>query len=239
MNARFSTIAIAGAVAAAAIGAGQAVAHAAQDLPHFARPATVTFTAVNAPSTVDFRSSPNWNYAGSTGFLAGDQMGLVCWEYGGSAGPYANTLWYEAVDYTRGGSGWVNDHYLSTPGTAAAPQPQGNECSPSGYGNFPYHYPAGPTFTVVNTGSNGNTSGTFSNSPNPNDYNSTSGFYIEGDAVQLYCYEYGAAVGQYGNQLWYLAEDQAHGGTYGWINDHYLNTPGTAANPMPQTPSHC
>jgi hypothetical protein len=55
------------------------------------------------------------------------------------------------------------------------------------------------------------------------------------DTIGLACYYFGHATGPYGNTLWYLAEDISNN-TYGWINDHYLNTPGTAANPDPQTP---
>jgi len=34
--------------------------------------------------------------------------------------------------------------------------------------------------------------------------------------------------------LWYLAEDM-NNQTFGWVNDHNLCTPDTAANPVPET----
>ena len=56
-----------------------------------------------------------------------------------------------------------------------------------------------------------------------------------GDSVYLFCYAWGSAVAPYGNTLWYFAENDSRGGTQGWVNDHFLDTPGTAANPQPQT----
>jgi hypothetical protein len=189
------------------------------------------FQVLNAPSPVAFRGSPNWSYPTSVGFVSGNSMGLECYEYGAPAGPYDNRLWYEAIDYANGYAGWINDHYLSTPGTAAHPQPQTAECLPSGYGG---QFNSGPTYQVVEAA----TSQYFDNSPNSGDYNGSSGYYDNGDNVQLYCYEYGAPTGPYGNPLWYIAYDPARG-TYGWINDHYLNTPDTAAHPIPEANYPC
>jgi hypothetical protein len=64
----------------------------------------------------------------------GYTVALDCWAYGDPVGPYGNRLWYFAEQYspqpTQGdGQGWINDHYLDTPGTAANPQPIGPECS--------------------------------------------------------------------------------------------------------------
>jgi hypothetical protein len=189
------------------------------------------FHVVNAPSAVAFRGSPNWNFPTSTGFTNGDSIGLDCYEFGGPAGPYGNTLWYDATDNVNGYSGWINDHYLSTPGTAANPQPQTAECLPSGYGG---QFASGPTYQVVGAAS----SQYFDNSPKSGDYTGSDGYYDNGDSVQLYCFEYGAPTGPYGNPLWYIAYDGARG-TFGWINDHYLNTPDTAAHPVPETSIQC
>jgi hypothetical protein len=107
---------------------------------------------------------------------------LNCYYWGTPAGPYGNTLWYEAETDTQFPiDGLINDHYLNTPDTAANSQPQTAHC-PFGAGTgMGLAYP-------------------------------------------------------YGNILWYLGEDITND-TYGWINDHYLSTPGTAANPQPQTGS--
>jgi len=43
-------------------------------------------------------------------------------------GPYGNTLWYYAADVDNNTHGWINDYYLTTPGTATAPQPQTGHC---------------------------------------------------------------------------------------------------------------
>jgi hypothetical protein len=190
------------------------------------------FDATNAPGTVWFRSSPNWDYPTSGGFANGNSIGLYCYEFGGPAGPYRNTLWYYAIDNANGSKGWINDHYLDTPGTAANPSPQTGECAPSGFGT---RYDNGPLFAVVNV----QDWQYFDNSPNVSDNDSQSGYYLNGDVVQLYCYEFGGPAGPYGNVLWYLAYDQLRGGTYGWINDHYLDTPDSAARPVPQTSRHC
>jgi hypothetical protein len=67
-------------------------------------------------------------------------------------------------------------------------------------------------------------------SPNPSFATSLS--MSDGTQLVLGCYLYGAPAGPYGNTLWYKLQ-------FGyWINDHYLNTPGTAASPQPQT-QHC
>ena len=189
------------------------------------------FHAVNAPSPVAFRGSPNWSYPDSFGFVTGNSMGLECYELGAPAGPYDNPLWYEAINYVTGYAGWINDHYLSTPGTAAHPQPQTGECLRSGGG---VQFNGGPTYQVVEAAA----SQYFDNSPNSGDYTAASGYYDNGDSVQLYCDEFGAPAGQYGNTLWYIAYDPARG-TYGWINDHYLNTPDTAAHPVPEANYPC
>jgi hypothetical protein len=90
------------------------------------------FTAVNADGGVYWRNSPNWSDTDQIpgyGFYNGDQMYLVCYSYGGAVAPYGNTLWYFAYDDSRGDTaGWVNDHFLNTPGTAASPQPQTGHC---------------------------------------------------------------------------------------------------------------
>lgn len=52
--------------------------------------------------------------------------------------------------------------------------------------------------------------------------------------MSLYCYAYGGPAGPYGNVLWYYAED-LNTQTFGWVNDHYLSTPDTAANPVPES----
>lgn len=214
------------------IGAGTVALAAPRSVTAAARPAVNNrFHVVNAPSTIAFRSSPDWNYPTSGGFVNGDTIGLDCYEFGGPVGPYGNTLWYDAVDNADGYTGWINDHYLSTPGTAASPQPQTAECLPSGYGG---QFASGPTYQVIGAAS----SQYFDNSPKSSDNNGSSGYYDNGDSVQLFCYEFGNPTGPYGNQLWYLAHDAARG-TYGWVNDHYLNTPDTAAHPVPETSRPC
>ncbi|WP_019630406.1 hypothetical protein [Actinomadura atramentaria] len=97
------------------------------------------FTVVNADGGVYWRNSPNWSDTSRIpgwGVYNGDRLALNCYAYGGAVAPYGNTLWYYAVDLSRGPvdqygnhpSGWVSDHYLNTPGTAANPQPQTLPC---------------------------------------------------------------------------------------------------------------
>jgi hypothetical protein len=187
------------------------------------------WTAVGAPGAVSFRNSPNWNDVGDVGgFVNGQIVELSCYEFGGPAGPYSNTLWYIAYDESTNAVGWINDHYLNTPGTAAAPQPQAGVCDDtSGYGVGDNNY-SGAVFSAVNA------AGTVAwrNFPNWN-HSSNIGFG-NGDAIDLGCYTYGGVAGPYDNTLWYHAYDRSRN-SYGWINDHNLNTPGTAAAPRPQT----
>lgn len=190
------------------------------------------FTAENAPNPVAFRNSPNWGDASSRlpGFRTGQRMALICYEFGGPAGPYGNTLWYWAWDQSLGlVGGWVNDHYLNTPGTAAHPEPQTSstckQTSGSGEGQGDY---SGRIFSAVNA-SGGIAWRNFPAWNYPASRN-----VGQGDLINLGCYMYGGAAGPYGNTLWYSAFDEKTD-TYGWINDHYLSTPGTAASPQPQT----
>jgi hypothetical protein len=181
-------------------------------------PASASGNFWHAVGSASWHSSPFDESAGG-GFRTGDGMVLSCYEYGAPAGPYSNTLWYFAKDLANNAFGWINDHYLDTPGTAANPQPQTWEC----------YFPQGTD--AVNA-----PSGVYwRNSPHWNDvYSAPTTGFNNGDWIHLDCYEFGGPAGPYGNTLWYYADDGTTG-SGGWINDHYLDTPGTAAHPQPQT----
>ncbi|MEU5934420.1 hypothetical protein [Micromonospora sp. NPDC047187] len=205
---------------------------AAQSGPRLADTKTTTRAAVssswwNAVGSGSLRANPHTDYGNAGTFGAGDSMWLQCYFFGGPAGQYGNKLWYWAYNYTRGEQGFINDTNLNTPGTAANPQPQAEPCLPAGTGSD-YNYPGDPQFKVVNAASTVN----WGNSPSTM---WAAGFgFVNNDTAQLHCYFFGGPAGQYGNKLWYLAYD-VNRNTYGWINDTNLNTPGTAANPQPQT----
>lgn len=179
------------------------------------------WTVVNGP-VVWYNSANASRDANPSGsFTNGEQLDLACYEFGGPAGPYGDPLWY--LTYTGQGFEFINDHYLNTPGTAAHPSPQGLPCFGPGYGDA---YPFGPYYSAVG-------SAIWSNEPSTG-FNTDFGFG-NGDQMSLYCYTYGGAAGPYNNILWYLADDTTNH-TYGWVNDHYLSTPDTAANPIPEAP---
>lgn len=116
----------------------------------------------------------------------------------------------------------------ASPARAAAPAVGAAAVRP-----FEDHCPGGTycEWNVVNA-----TGGLYwRNSPNVNDRNYALPLLQNGEPMYLFCYEWGSPVGPYGNTLWYFAEDD-NNGNVDWINDHYLDTPGTAANPQPQTP---
>lgn len=188
--------------------------------PGAVRPDTGGFSTVSAGT---WSNSPSASDLSGYGFPANDPVYLGCYEFGGAAGPYGNTLWYWAGD-NSGVNGWINDHYLNTPGTAANPQPQTGECEPASSGN-PF---SPPPYTLQ---FNAVGSAAWSNSPSASDL---SGYgFGNGNPIDLQCWEYGGPDGPYGNTLWYWAQDPANN-TYGWISDHNLTTPGTAAHPQPQ-----
>jgi hypothetical protein len=93
-------------------------------------------TVVNTGGGVYWRFAPQESaYQAIPGYgeYDGYTVALDCWRFGGPSGPYANTLWYFAEQYSPlpaqgDGQGWINDHYLNTPGTAANPQPIGPQC---------------------------------------------------------------------------------------------------------------
>ncbi len=92
---------------------------------------------VNTEGGVYWRASPHENdYQAIAGYgeYDGYTVALECWAWGDPVGPYGNTLWYFAEQYypqppQGDGQGWINDHYLDTPGTAASPEPIGPECN--------------------------------------------------------------------------------------------------------------
>jgi hypothetical protein len=178
------------------------------------------WTVVNSPGTYD--SSPNRSH--SNGASVPARVTLRCYHFGAPAGPYGNTLWYQVGP---GYGNWINDHYLDTPGTAAHPQPQTPRCPLASGTGIPIF---GPLFSAENSPAN------MGNSPSSSWDVSNLGV-SNNDDISLSCYLFGAPTGPYGNSLWYWAWD-LNNNHDGWINDHYLNTPGTAANPQPQTP-HC
>jgi hypothetical protein len=168
-------------------------------------------------------TGPAMGHPASTALSNGELLNLECYFWGAPAGPYGNTLWYAAeTDAAFPLEGFINDHYLNTPGTASSPAPQVPHCTGAGSGPLAYS----KEFTAENS------PGDWSNSPSPADM--TSLHISNGDTIGLLCYYYGAAAGPYSNTLWYQAYD-LQTNTYGFINDHYLNTPGTAAAPDPQT----
>lgn len=88
----------------------------------------IFYQAVNAPGTVTWGNHPSNAWKAGFGFGTGDSMELDCYMFGEPSGPHGNRLWYFANDHTRHTHGWINDHHLNTPGTAANPQPQGYAC---------------------------------------------------------------------------------------------------------------
>jgi hypothetical protein len=219
--ARTAALALAAVTAAAGSLAAAGPATATQAGPGAARPAYDygPWTVENSPG--NWENFPD-TYSAGAGLGNTTSVYLECYFYGQAEGPYGNTLWYLAMTENGAQSGWINDHYLSTPGTAAAPEPQVPHCAHTAGTGLLQN--SGKTFDV--TGSPGN----WGNSPTAG--NDVSGYGItNGDPVELLCYLEGAETGPYDNTLWYFALDTTTGHqSFGWINDHYLNTPDTAAN---------
>ena len=215
---RYAAFAVAAFAAASAAPAQAAAAHTAVVHPAYN---SGPWSVENSPGA--FMSTPAMGYPTNTALTNGQPIILQCYFWGAPAGPYGNTLWYAAqTDEQYPRNGYINDHYLNTPGTAANPQPQVGHCNGAGYGPLAYS----KIFNAVNS------PGAWANSPSAADM---TGIGVgNGDSIGLLCYYFGAATGPYGNTLWYLAYDR-NNNTYGFINDHYLTTPGTAASPQPQT----
>jgi hypothetical protein len=196
------------------------------------RPAEIDgYSVVGGPVTL--YNSPGTSPAGEASgevLDTGEPVYLECFEFGQPQGPYSNPLWYFVTFGGGGGGGWINDHNLNTPGTGANPQPLGSPCEPTvGPGDTSGYWPD-PTSQFSTSGST-----TFGNYPTT--YSTSGTSFGSGERVTLYCAAFGAPTGPYNNTLWYWAYDPTHN-IHGWINDHNLNTPGTAANPQVQT-THC
>jgi hypothetical protein len=94
---------------------------------------------------------------------------------------------------------------------------------------------AGPVFTVINTSETPPEGVWFRNSAHTNDTDRVTGHGVyAGEQVRLNCYEWGDAVGPYGNALWYQATNLTRptvNGTpnAGHLNAHYVDD-GQAAN---------
>jgi hypothetical protein len=101
------------------------------------------YHVVNAPDGVFWRSAPSWDATTRTpgyGAYDDDNVVLECSAWGTPVGPFGNDLWYVVLDLSRTDSegnhpeGWINDHFLDTPDTAANPQgfdlfPLSDSCS--------------------------------------------------------------------------------------------------------------
>lgn len=226
---RRAAVTLASAVAAgAALLGATAPAHAAipASVPNQWEFTSGPWSVVNSPGV--WANSPTFTADTGGGLGNGTQVWLKCYYRGAAEGPYGNTVWYLATDGNT--VGLINDHFLNTPGTAANPQFQTSHCNFGGYGT---EYSTNTIFHVVGS------PGVWDQSPTQAD---ASGISIaNGDTLELVCYYRGTPVGSYNNTLWYLAQDTtAHNGqvSFGWINDHYLDTPDTAANPIFET-MHC
>jgi hypothetical protein len=127
-----AALALLAATALTATGAG--TAGAAPTRPAY----NPVYTAVNADGGIYWRSTTNWNspiQRPGWGFYNGDQISLSCYKFGDPYPSPQNHLWYSAVNLSRWDdpsgnfqSGWINDHFLNTPGTATSPQPIGLPC---------------------------------------------------------------------------------------------------------------
>lgn len=195
--------------------------------PHASCPSG-QWTVENSPGV--WHLSPNASAPNDAGVALanGTCVSLYCYQYGAPYGPYGNTLWYWLPLGNAGNGGYINDHNLNTPGTAANPQPQAPHCpDTAAYHDISY-------YTAFNAQ---NSPGYWGNSPTM--AQDVSGVPIgNGDVIGLACYVYGHATGSYNNILWYWADD-ATNHTSGYINDHFLTTTDTAANPVPAVDSHC
>ena len=99
-----------------------------------------------------------------------------------------------------------------------------------------------PVFPVMNTDEEPPDGVWFRNSPSQGDTNRETGFGVyRGESVQVTCYSWGDAVGQYGNQIWYLGTNvtrptiNGHANR-GYMNTHYVNDGQIANNPHPSVP---
>lgn len=123
---RLLTGALALVMAMGAVGAAAPAAQANSSFPQY--------QAVDAVGGVYWRTSPDWNQSlrrPGLGFYPGDTLQLFCYQWGTTTPYSSNRLWYYASDLSRdpGYAGWVNDHFLNTPGTAANPQPVTMPCN--------------------------------------------------------------------------------------------------------------
>jgi hypothetical protein len=114
---RRAAAAVAVALAAASVATAAYAAPAATAAS--VRPDTTSWQIVNSPGT--WRLSPSLADNSSTPIGNGQSVTLTCYYWGDAAGAYNNELWYSAYDVNTGTRGWINDHYLNTPDTAANP----------------------------------------------------------------------------------------------------------------------
>jgi hypothetical protein len=83
---------------------------------------TVMNTSETPPDGVWFRNGPesaNTDRVTGHGVYMGEQVQLICYEFGEAVGPYTDSLWYYVVNVSRptnGGvsnSGFLNAHYIN------------------------------------------------------------------------------------------------------------------------------
>jgi predicted Zn-dependent protease len=101
---------------------------------------------------------------------------------------------------------------------------------------------SGPAFVVMNTSESLPDGVWFRNSPHTADTNRETGFGVyKNEYVQAVCYQWGDAVGAYGNTVWYLSNNltrptiNGHANS-GYLNTHYVNDGMTANHVYPGIP---
>jgi hypothetical protein len=103
---------------------------------------------------------------------------------------------------------------------------------------------AGPIFTVMNTDETPPDGVWFRNSPHTSDTNRVTGLGVyKNEQVELECYAFGDAVGQYNDSLWYFVVDvtrPTNNGVpnQGYLNAHYIDD-GQVANQIDAGVSAC
>jgi uncharacterized membrane protein YgcG len=190
-----------------------------------------TYTVMNAPEGVYWRSEPNWNAAeriSGFGVYNGTTIEVHCYQSGTAVEGSADTMWEQATDVAGSGygSGWLNEHFINDGSPINQPSPGVPPCG----GPPPEERPPEPVEEHPSGGGlvfpifNAEGGIYYRNSPHWADTPQTPGVGVyNGDQVQLICGAFGDPVGPFSDTAWSYVNNLSRSVGEGWVNEHFIN----------------
>jgi hypothetical protein len=187
-----------------------------------------TYSVMNAPEGVYWRSEPNWDAAQRIpgfGVYNGTIIEAHCYQGGTAVEGSADTMWEQATVVVGPGygSGWVNEHFINDGQPINQPSPGVPPCGGTPGPPSPNPPPSpggGRVFPIFNADG-----GIYYRyGPHWGETTATPGVGVyNGDQVELICGAFGDAVGPYNDTAWSYVNNLTRSVGPGWVNEHFIN----------------